>query len=131
MYILILSFLASFIPPFREYLKKELKKFFIFIGISLFLMETIMSIFVFPKLVGLYRNANYSFDEQKGIIMLIVGFLVSSLITLIGFKFVGSTKSNLAFYLLFALLIVLTYLVIAVHIYTIIDPIYTLTNSLN
>jgi len=130
MNILIFSFLASLIPPFRNYFKNKLRKTFVFIGISLTLMELIMGAYVFPKLVSLYKTANYSFNEQGGAIMLILGLLISVSIFFIGFKFVNPTKNNKMFYALFALLIVLVYIVIEINVYTIIDPIYALTNNL-
>lgn len=130
MWTLILSFLASLLPPFRDYFKKELRKFYIYIGAMFMLVQIIMGIYVFPKLLVLFKQSNLEYNTQQGTILIIVSFVLAVLMLIAGIKYVKYYKSNLQFYFMFALLVVISDVIIEIDISNIINSIYSLVNNL-
>lgn len=129
MYLLILCFIASFIPPVREYFKKVLHMFLILIGAILLVINLVMDFFVFPRLMSLYKQSQIPLNIQSLEIGLGVGFVLSLFLLIVGLKFKNILKNNLTFYFMFALMIISIYVVIALNIFSIISPIYKLTAS--
>lgn len=126
---LLLLFLASFIPAIREKIKIILGRLYMVVGAGLFAINAIMSFSVAPKLLRLYEDFNLEIDAQKIQLNLAVVFLMSILMFIIGWKYKKLASTNLKFYAMFALVIILSWTIFSLLIISIIEPIYQITNS--
>ncbi len=127
--LLILGFVLSLLPPFREFFKKELKKVYLSVGIILFLTQAILLVFVFPKIITLYEHAQFTLMTQRGWTFLAVSLLISAFLFGLGYKLPSDYKSNKRFYLLYCLLIILVYTIAEIDAYVIAGSIYVLTGN--
>lgn len=98
-------------------------------GIILFLTQTILLVFVFPRIITIYKEAQFTLNVQRGWIFLTVSLLIPAVLLGLGYKLPNNFKNNKNFYLLYCLLILLVYIIVEIDAYVIADPIYVLVGS--
>lgn len=129
-YSFIFYFLISLIPSLRNKLKASLRQFFITLGAMFLIVSSIMTFYVYPRLLNLYQQSGMITEPQKWTTYLTIGIIISVSIIFYGVKAKNLNKlSNIAFYTNYGILLILAIVFLELVVSSIILPINNLTST--